>query len=212
MQNASNASQDVAPAVAGAHPGVFVDAMPTAVWQGAVAARRELNNQRDHLRDTRRSVAEQLRNPMVEGADRKGLEREITTLDDRIAALDKDIAAANARVAATALVPGAVVEEQHDRGGPPEEVYILSGLFFVLVLFPLSAAAAMRLMRRGKAAIMALPQEMLDRFTRLDQAVDAMAVEVERIGESQRFVTRLMSERTAPEPLALERDRSGRPG
>jgi hypothetical protein len=204
MQKPTGTGPDVAPVVAGApHVAVNVDVMPTAIWQGAVAARRELNSQRDHLRDMRRGVAEQLRNPMVEGADRKGLEREITSLDDRIATLDKDIAAANARVAATALVPGAVVEERHERNGPPEEVYILSGLFFALVLFPLSVAFAMRIMRRGKAALVALPQEMLDRFTRLDQAVDAMAVEVERIGESQRFVTRLMSERAAPEPRAL---------
>ena len=38
----------------------------------------------------------------------------------------------------------------------------------------------------------------LERFARLDQAVDAMAVEIERIGEGQRFVTRLMSERSIP--------------
>lgn len=212
MQKPTGTGPDVAPAP-GTHPtAVLVDAMPTAVWQGAVAARRELNNQREGLANNRRNVAEQLRNPMVEGADRQGLEREITSLDARIQALDKDIAAANARVASTALVPGAVVEERHDRGGPPQEVYFLSGLFIALVLFPLSVAFAMRLLRRGKTAMLSLPQEMLDRFTRLDHAVDAMAVEVERIGESQRFVTRLMSERAAPEPIALERDRSSRPG
>jgi hypothetical protein len=111
-------------------------------------------------------------------------------------------------VAATAAVPGAVVEPRHERDGPPEEVYIMGGLFMVTVLLPLSVALAIRLLRRKSAAIMALPQELVDRFTRLDQAVDAMAVEVERIGESQRFVTRLMSERSGREPLALGRDPS----
>jgi hypothetical protein len=38
------------------------------------------------------------------------------------------------------------------------------------------------------------------RLARLEQAVDAIAVEVERIGESQRFSARLMSERL-PERL-----------
>jgi hypothetical protein len=34
-----------------------------------------------------------------------------------------------------------------------------------------------------------------DRLARLEMAVDAIALEVERIGESQRFATKLMAER-----------------
>ena len=108
--------------------------------------------------------------------------------------------------------PGATVEPRPNRDGPPEELYVLSGMFIGLVLFPLSIAWGLRIVRRGKAKIAALPQELLDRFTRLDQAVDAMAVEVERIGEGQRFVTRLMSESPASTARALERDRSGLSG
>ena len=33
-----------------------------------------------------------------------------------------------------------------------------------------------------------------ERITRIEQAVDAIAVEVERVGEGQRFVTKLLSE------------------
>ena len=39
---------------------------------------------------------------------------------------------------------------------------------------------------------------LTDRLARLEQAVDSVAVEVERIGEGQRFVTRLFAERGAP--------------
>ena len=35
-----------------------------------------------------------------------------------------------------------------------------------------------------------------DRLARIEQAVDAIAIEVERIAESQRFLTRLQTERT----------------
>lgn len=35
-----------------------------------------------------------------------------------------------------------------------------------------------------------------DRLARIEHAVDAIAVEVERISEGQRFTTRLLSERT----------------
>ena len=37
--------------------------------------------------------------------------------------------------------------------------------------------------------------EIADRLAKLDNAVDAMAVEVERISEGQRFVTKLLAER-----------------
>ena len=37
-----------------------------------------------------------------------------------------------------------------------------------------------------------------ERLTRIEQAVDAIAVEVERMGEGQRFVTKLLAERDAP--------------
>ena len=41
--------------------------------------------------------------------------------------------------------------------------------------------------------------------TRLEQAVEAMAIEVERITEGQRFMTRLLAERTAAERAPRER-------
>ncbi len=41
--------------------------------------------------------------------------------------------------------------------------------------------------------------------TRLEQAVDAMAIEVERITEGQRFMTRRLAERAAAERAPRER-------
>ena len=40
-------------------------------------------------------------------------------------------------------------------------------------------------------------QQMDDRLSRIEQAIDAMAVEVERISEGQRFTTKLLSERSS---------------
>jgi hypothetical protein len=40
--------------------------------------------------------------------------------------------------------------------------------------------------------------ELPDRLTRLADSVDAVALEVERIGEGQRFATRVLTERDAP--------------
>jgi hypothetical protein len=36
------------------------------------------------------------------------------------------------------------------------------------------------------------------RMERMEQAVDAIAIEVERISEGQRFITKVLSERTLP--------------
>jgi hypothetical protein len=39
-----------------------------------------------------------------------------------------------------------------------------------------------------------VPAEVMSRLERIEQAVDAIAVEVERISEGQRFTTKLLSE------------------
>ena len=47
-----------------------------------------------------------------------------------------------------------------------------------------------------------LSPELDARLTRIEQAVDAISIEVERVSEGQRFTTKLLSERAA-EPAAL---------
>jgi hypothetical protein len=185
------------PGVAGNQVGVLnLPQSPTAVYQGYVEQRSELRDQLETLQDARRDLSRQLQDPMVTGADRAGLEQHVTEIDARITALDKQIASADAQVAQAASVPGAVVHEPpYHRPGPPEEAFVLGGLFIVVVFFPLAIAYSRRLWRRGGAVMAALPGELMDRLTRLDQSVDSIAVEVERIGEGQRFVTRVLSER-----------------
>ena len=127
--------------------------------------------------------------------DRLGVEARIVELDVRIAALDKQIAVADQQVAQAAAVPGAIVERPREtRQGPPEEAYILGMVFMALCLFPLAVAFAMRFWKRGSIAVATIPPELTERLSRLDQAVDSIAIEVERIGEGQRFMTRVMSE------------------
>ncbi len=176
--------------VVGASPGA------SAIYQGFVNQRSELHDQLETVQDARRELSRQLRDPMVTGANKAGLEAHIGELDARITALDKQIAEADAKVAQAAAVPGAIVREPPPiRHGPPEEVFVLGGMFIIVVLFPLTIAYARRLWRRGAVAVSAIPQELMDRLTRLDHAVDSIAVEVERIGEGQRFVTRVLAER-----------------
>jgi hypothetical protein len=65
--------------------------------------------------------------------------------------------------------------------------------------WPLARAYARR-MERGEVA--RVPSEVGARLERMEQAIDSIAVEVERISEGQRFTTKLLAERTAPSPGA----------
>jgi hypothetical protein len=68
-------------------------------------------------------------------------------------------------------------------------------MFIFLVLMPLAIANARRLWRRPAPTTTAeMPAELTDRLNRLEQAVDAVAVELERVGEGQRYVTRVFTE------------------
>jgi hypothetical protein len=180
------------------------DGGPTAVYRAQVAMRKELGDQLERLQDTRRELASNLNEGDLSSSARTGIEARIAATDSRISALDKQIADADAAVARAAGVPGAVVEEAPppfiDRPGPPEEAFVIAGLFIVCAVLPISIAFARRIWRRSAAAVAALPQELMDRLTRLDQAVDEIAVEVERIGEGQRFVTRVLAEKPAAAP------------
>src|SRR4051812_15358379 len=110
-----------APATPGAPgaPQVLVDgkpltSSPSAIYQAAVKQREVLGNQMERLQDERRDITNRLNNTeqdqQLSSADKAGLEKRLTTLDSRIDVMDKQIAGADAQVAATAGIPGAVVE------------------------------------------------------------------------------------------------------
>lgn len=60
--------------------------------------------------------------------------------------------------------------------------------------WPLARAYARR-MEQGD--MQRVPVEVTSRLERMEQAIDSIAVEVERISEGQRFTTKLLSERVA---------------
>lgn len=51
-----------------------------------------------------------------------------------------------------------------------------------------------------RAAETRLPSDVAERLARMEQAIDAIAIEVERISEGQRFATKLLSERVGGAP------------
>ncbi|MFL5595591.1 MAG: hypothetical protein ACJ785_13420 [Gemmatimonadaceae bacterium] len=84
---------------------------------------------------------------------------------------------------------------------PPQVVDISIAFFLtmaaIIIGLPLARAFARRMDRRGGPGH--VPAEISSQLAQLNQAVDAIALEVERISEGQRYTTRLLSEqRDAP--------------
>jgi hypothetical protein len=81
------------------------------------------------------------------------------------------------------------------------EIVVPLGAFATAIIcaigIPLSRAYSRRMDADSKNA--RIPTEVTSRLERIEQAVDAVALEVERISEGQRFTTKLLSEGKGPE-------------
>ena len=77
---------------------------------------------------------------------------------------------------------------------PGEVIGILGSLTIIgAVLFPIARALGRRI--EGKPQVAQIPAGTDARLDRIEHAVEAIAVEVERISEGQRFTTKLLAER-----------------
>jgi hypothetical protein len=201
MQQAPNAQN--APVLA---PGRITIAGPlpgaASVYRAFRASRQELAGQLEDLQDTRSTLMRELEQLPAGAAGRAGIEARIAGIDARIAGMDKQIADADAQVARAAAVPGAVVEQPRiERTGPPEAAYIVGTIFMFIFLLPISVAFARRIWKRSSQIVTAFPKEIGERLGRLEQTTEATAIEIERIGEGQRFLTRLFTEGNAPRAI-----------
>ena len=85
---------------------------------------------------------------------------------------------------------------------PPHFLIPLAGIVFgtimtAILLYPFARAAARRLEGHG-APPAPLPADVSARLARIEAAVESIAIEVERISENQRYLTRLQTERPLP--------------
>ena len=209
MQDVSVTSQ--VPAVAGT-PSVRIDAGPTTVAQtiaipqnvqdiaGLRMRREELVDQLGRARNRRSEVIEQMQN--ASGVERGGLEQRLATIDQRIVQIEMDIGATERALtsAPSSLLGAAAQAEQArqdalDANQPPidEEVIGILAVMAMFMLVPIVIAHTRRIWKRPQPA-RALPPAAESRLERIEQAVESIAIEVERVSEGQRFVTKLMSD------------------
>ena len=171
------------------------------------AKRSELSRQLSSVQGRRDDVAKEL--SRTTGAGANGLEQRLAVMGERIVQLERDIAF-NGRELARA--PGELVSEEATvaRYGPfsSGQLTAISIVSIVMVWGPLAWAAARMMLKRTHQPKPS-PQllEGTARLERIEQAVDAMSIEIERISEGQRFVTQLMSSK-APLAVLVERTES----
>lgn len=183
----------------------LVRPMTRADYQALLQKKTELSNQLQSAQSRRNDVARALRSAQ-DGPSKTGLEQRLGVLDNRLAQLETDIAA-NGR--ALAAAPAAIAG-MSSSGGPgnwaaqfsPGQLTGISIVFILAVLMPVAIAMARSIFKRTPTAKPS-PQllESSARLERMEQAIDTIAIEVERISEGQRFVTQLMAQK---EPALLE--------
>lgn len=180
---------------------ILFDAPKTAADLAALRERRDLlSSQLTSATNRRESVVRDL-NKSPEGIARKGLEDRIQVLDQRIAQLERDIEVNSRLIANAPLSLGAETSSSDNPGLPPGQLSAgqITGISIVgtiTVGMPLAIAIGRTMLRRLGAPKPA-PQilESAQRLERMEQAIDAMSVEIERISEGQRFVTQIMAPR-----------------
>lgn len=163
------------------------------------AQRSELSDQLQSAARRRSSIAEQL--DAASPVEKPGLEARLQLLDARILQIESEIdrtgqliAQAPGRLLATSEAPNFQIG-----GGSQVDLTAISAMVTVFVLAPLAIALARNLWKRGsRPPAPVIDKETAERLRRLEQSIDSIAVEVERISEGQRFVTKLMSEREKP--------------
>lgn len=174
---------------------------PISAEQAAfLRSRRDaLSNQLESVQGRRDEVADQLRNDETQASERPGLQDRLRVLDERLVQIEKDIASNSEQLA------NAPARSQSSTGASGRGVagrsFDFNGNLFIIFGFALLMPFAINLARRLFAPNRGPSRQqsadaaaMNERMNRMESAVDAVALEVERIGEGQRFLTQAMTE------------------
>jgi hypothetical protein len=186
-------------------PVIVTTRVPTGVpqtpaeYRAIVATRGDLSDQLISATNRRNELADQLKT--VDPSARAGLADRMRVLDARIVKLETEIDRTGDLVAnapphvRTSAATTAVNVAQ----GLNEDIVIpIAGMLSTFVLLPLTIVLCRYIWKRTTAAAerpAVADHSTQQRLEQIQQAVDTIAIEVERISENQRFVTKIMSER-----------------
>lgn len=171
--------------------------------------RQTIQNQLDNAMSDRYSIASRLREGNVEGPDKAGLEQRLEVMDARIIQLQGALAIAETQEAQAAALPGAhTLDISQQRAEEREIILGFSIALVFMVAIPMTLVWARRLWKKNAVTIQ-LPPELGQRLDSIERGIETTAIEVERIGEGQRFVTQLLAQRGEGSREQLPAPKSG---
>jgi hypothetical protein len=163
------------------------------------ARREELSDQLISANNRRKALSSELRT--ASGANKAGLEQRLGVLDARLAHLESEIDATGRQLAAAGPVLAGTSRSTRDvtfgpaSRTPMDIAFPIIAVLAAFAMFPIAVAIARNLWRRGSVvAAPGLDRESAHRLERMEQAMEAIAIEIERVSEGQRFVTRLLGD------------------
>ncbi|MES2179155.1 MAG: hypothetical protein V4550_14940 [Gemmatimonadota bacterium] len=159
--------------------------------------RGDVYRQLQELERTRNDLAVRFRESPVGSAERKVLDDRLSQIGGQIDIANKILGDIESRISKVENTPVTVEPADFPTDRPTHQMdterITLTGAFALCM--PLVIAAAIRLLRRSAPApTPAASSEMLGRLQKIEQLVESTAIEVERIGEGQRYMTKLLAE------------------
>lgn len=168
------------------------------------AQRDQIADQLENVTDRRAGLVRQLSTTGPDAA-KSGLEARIQLLDKRILQLESDLATTGQQLslASGALVASTEVPPPQSYDNFEEGMVVGGSMVFGFVVVVFAIRRFFRWRTRGKRPAPQLGDDATRRLERLENGVDAIAIEIERVSEGQRFVTKLLSD--AHMPAAAQR-------
>ena len=168
--------------------------------------RSDLSDQLVSVQNRRNTLANQLL-----GSDpsaRPGIQARLKVLDDRLVFLENELAVTGQQISNTPMAVRATsTESRRVVEKIAEEIVPVTAILSVFVLAPLALAAMRLVWKRAGNPRPAIDADANRKLDQLVQAVDTIAIEVERISESQRYLTKVVNERQ-PDQIPRSASRS----
>ena len=167
-----------------------------------VRQREEISDQLINVNERRQELVSEIRSS-PDGVARTGLEDRVRIIDQRLVQLESDLATTGRQLAGApadlvAFSERATAPPSNQSGGDWDEGMAAGSfmtLFGVAVIYGFTRWRRRKNPRPRKNE---LPSDSAQRLERLEQGMDAIAIEIERVSEGQRFVTKLLSEQAQP--------------
>jgi hypothetical protein len=199
--------------VPGAKPGeVTVAVVPSGTprtaeeFRALQEKRSDLSDQLISAQNRRNTLANQLKT--ADPSARTGIEARLKVLDDRLVFLENELAVTGQQISNTPMaVRAETAVPQRVADTIADEIVPITAIVSVFVLAPLALAFARLLWKRATAAPPAISDDANRKLEHLIQAVDTIAIEVERIQENQRYLTKVVNERQ-PDQIPRSASRS----